>query len=369
MSEARPTDRGARDPVPGPLEVRPVSRTEPAAPKLRPAREPVPEAPAPLEPGRLKGCQDLERRVRLRRDAMRELYPGRRHPTDATIRTQFTRVAVLYRKMYDRELNCREYEWTRDTARVLQFIATHWNTESSRNAHRAALAAVLRNLDSFDPVATVYARACAAGRRIIDEEIGENTLTGRRADNYLEWDQLAQLTLAVPIGTADAALMGLYVFIPPRRLLDYSLMRIARRPAERLPRESNYLVLDDSGQPTQLVFNRFKTDRTFGQQVLPVTEQLANVLRPYVHGKPDGAVLFPNTTGEPHSNFSRVVSSTFRRHTGREVTVDLLRSAFISMALGRQPTLNARKALAHQMAHSTQQQAEYQKISVQTQSR
>ena len=128
-------------------------------------------------------------------------------------------------------------------------------------------------------------------------------------------------------------------------------------------------MLDDSGQPTQLVFNRFKTDRTFGQQVLPVTEQLANVLRPYVHGKPDGAVLFPNTTGEPHSNFSRVVSSTFRRHTGREVTVDLLRSAFISMALGRQPTLNARKALAHQMAHSTQQQAEYQKISVQTQSR
>lgn len=298
---------------------------------------------------------------------MLRLDPKARVPADGTIHTQFTRLRVLHRHMFQAEARCDNFEWTRDTGAVLRFIrdTPHWKTESSRNAHRTALASVLRNLLGFEEETKVYSAAVLEAKTIISKQIGENELQGPAAVNYIEWDKLAEAAAKAKNGSTDKALMAIYTFIPPRRLLDYSLMRVVRSghaAAETRDPAHNYLQLDGHDQPVAFVFNRYKTAPSFGQQFIPVQRHLAEVLARYLadHQIPHGAPLFPHRHGGTHPNFSRVVSDTFRRHVGRPVSVDLLRHAFITMALAKRPTLNERAELATQMAHSVATQAQYE---------
>lgn len=328
----------------------------------------VPPSGAPGVPLLAASCDDLEGQVRARRDQMRQLNPQGRFPTDQSIATQFARLKTLHRYMFSTNPTCGDLEWCRDTDAVLDFIREHpqWRTESSKNAHRSALAAVLRNVLTFEQETKVYSQAVTAGRAVIQKEVGENELRGNAAENYLPWDQLVQKACEAKPGSLDSAIMAIYTFIPPRRLLDYSLMLVVRAPPDpkTLDPRRNYLVITSDGVPETFVFNRYKTASTFGQQILPVERHLVKVLKRYLerYEIPDNTPLFPHRRGGSHPNFSRVVSDVFRRHTGRSISVDLLRHAYITMYLDNRPTLNERSELARQMAHSLRQQAEYEVI-------
>jgi integrase len=338
----------------------------------------MPVVMRPLEPpaARLdvprirRACTDLEDKVRARRDRSRLMYPDRKVPGDSAIRTQFARVAVLHRFMFGRDWACDDVEWARDTAAVMAAIDRNpaWRTESSRNAHRAALAAVLRNIEGFEETARVYGHSSTvAYDNLIKPQRMNNTLEGTRREHYLPWDDLVRAVRKAPAASADAALMASYVFAPPRRLQDYSHMRVVRdrsTPAAKLPVGCNYVVLDDAGTPVEYVFNVFKTSPTFGQQTLPVRPRVADVLREYVaRGRiAHMGWLFPNANGEAHSNFSRVVSRTFQRYTGKRITGHLLRHAYVTMVMSSRPTLAERQLIATHMAHSLATQAEYDVI-------
>ena len=361
------------------LEHKPEPKPEPKPelkPELKPERKserrPVVRAATPpplergtVEPARLKGCGDLEQQIRARRDEVVKHDPEARAPTDRTISKQFDRVKVLYRKMFGRQFACRDFEWTRDTKRVLKFIAEHklWTTEASRNCHRAALAAILRNLEGYEEVAHLYGHESTLGNRIIDQQVGENSLRGTARANYMTWEELARRVMRVPPGTADSALTAIYTFAPPRRLLDYCVMRLAvDRDLKTLDDSANYLGLDSQMNPGDFCFNVYKTSRSLGQQIIAVHPHVVPLLKAYILRERlgDGDLLFPDFRGRPHGNFSRIVSSTFERTTGKPVSVDLLRHAYITMALDKRPTLNERKQLAWEMAHSVATQAEYE---------
>jgi hypothetical protein len=325
----------------------------------------------PQDVPRIERCEALEAAVRRRRDEMQRLHPDRRHPTDRSIRTQFERMDLLCRQLTSKPLQCTDLDWARDTAGVLKFIDGHarWKTESTRNAHRTALAAVLRNIRGFEEEAAAYAHAAThAAKEIIMPEIHDNTLRAGRREQYMPWEELARKVVNIPRGTTASALASVYTFAPPRRLQDYALMRVQHQskmkgtPPEDLPVWQNHCVVDRDLRPTQFCFNIYKTKPTFGQQIIDVTPHVADALQAYIKAKghEHGAVLFPNGDGEPHNNFSRVVSRTFQKHTGRPVSVDLLRHAFVTMALARRPTINERKALATHMAHSVATQSTYE---------
>lgn len=324
----------------------------------------------PGEVPRIERCDALEAAIRRRRDEIKRMHPDRRVPTDRSIRTQFERMDILCRQMTSAPLRCGDLEWTRDTAKVLAHIAgnPNWKTESTRNAHRFALAAVLRNLRGFEKETAAYTDSGThAHKTIVVPAIQDNTLRVGRREQYMPWEELARKVVAIPRGTVDSALTAVYTFAPPRRLQDFNLMRVQhqekmRSTPEELPKHHNHLVVDADHRPTVYVYNVYKTAPTFGQQVLPVQPHVADALRDYIKAKrhEHGSVLFPDSKGEPHSNFSRFVSRIFHRHTGKPVTVDLLRHAFVTHALARRMTLNERQTLATHMAHSVSTQGTYE---------
>jgi hypothetical protein len=345
--------------------------------------EPLPQEPSRVEPVPLldcaQACQDLERQLQLRRDKIRAQRPDLPAPSDKTIRKHLDRVGVLYRAMHpaaDRWC-CGDLEWARDTDGVLEFIRTHtskWKAESSRNAIRTALAAVLRNLKGFEAEATVYSKQCTQiYADVIKLQAGDNVLPAPRQANYVEWEALLPAVLTLPRGSKELALAAVYTFVPPRRIEDYRLMRLwavapgrCKRRALRADRGLNYLLVA-GGRPEAFVFNEYKTKGSFGQQVLPLSEGLAAVIGEYVreHAVAHGAPLFPASAGRPHSDhssFSKAVSAVFQACTGKRVSVNLLRRAFISFALSQQLSVNERKDLAERMAHSLGTQMTYEVI-------
>jgi integrase len=321
-----------------------------------------------VEPARITGCEDLEQKIRERRDQMKIVDPSARAPTDGTIRAQFNRVRLLFKQMHGRTFACRDWQWTRDTKKVLKFIETNprWTTEASRNTHRAALAAILRNMLGFEETAHIYGHETTLANHIIQKQVGENNLKGSARANYLDWESLARKVMRVPRGTIDSALTAIYTFAPPRRLADYCAIRIivgiSDDRLKALDPSGNYLSVNRHMTPGDWCFNVYKTSASLGQQIIAVHPHVVPLLKEYIlrDELKDGDLLFPDYRGRPYTNFSRFVAQTFERWTGKPVSVDLLRHAFITMSLARRPTLNERRQLAWEMGHSLSVQATYE---------
>lgn len=72
-------------------------------------------------------------------------------------------------------------------------------------------------------------------------------------------------------------ILSLYTYIPPRRLKDYVLLKVVNTPKEASDKEFNYYITTQKS----LVFNNYKTARTYNQQVEEVPDVLHEIIMAY----------------------------------------------------------------------------------------
>ena len=41
----------------------------------------------------------------------------------------------------------------------------------------------------------------------------------------------------------------------------------------------NYIIIDDNKNPSQFIYNKYKTYKTFGQQIIDINKDLADILK------------------------------------------------------------------------------------------
>jgi len=101
-----------------------------------------------------------------------------------------------------------------------------------------------------------------------------------------------------PVDSLDYIVPKLYTMFPPRRNLDYTEMKLCESYDDTLSKEFNYLVVKlkrkrvvvEEGKPKRVfftiemdyVFNRYKTDGVYSQQVFNVPEDLVSCWRHYI---------------------------------------------------------------------------------------
>ena len=162
--------------------------------------------------------------------------------------------------------------------------------------------------------------------------------------------------------------MSVYVDIPPRRVEDYSHMRITYN--DPTDTRSNWLVLSPEHRPKWMQINVYKTSGRYGQYTL---KTLPNALRDTLQAHiiesnlSENSPLFGTAAGRltSASAFSTVVGNAMLNILGRRATVNILRHSKISDFLKtRGLTLEKKDALAKQMAHSVIMQAQYEKLDV-----
>jgi integrase len=117
----------------------------------------------------------------------------------------------------------------------------------------------------------------------------------------------------------------------------------------------------------RFIFNKYKTSKTFGEQVFDLPEDLQATLKLYIDNHPLNKnkakefKLLVKQDGSPLNTVNSITRILNRIFDGKKVGSSMLRHAFVSTKFGG--TLADMKNIANKMAHSVNTQIrEYIKI-------
>ena len=160
------------------------------------------------------------------------------------------------------------------------------------------------------------------------------------------------------------AIANLYTMFPPRRNLDYTEMKISTDYNSTLSKEFNYLVIGIEGSEVEMrfVFNRYKTDGTYRQQVFDVPEDLTTVLKRYIflNSRKDGEFLLKRQAKLQSDD----ITEALHKVIGSGISTQMLRHMYLDKynTPEREAVIHEMMGDAEKMAHSiTTQQGVYVK--------
>lgn len=182
---------------------------------------------------------------------------------------------------------------------------------------------------------------------VIVKKVEENTK--KREDD----GKMGELVYVVP---------NLYTMFPPRRNLDYTEMKIATDYDASMSKRYNYLVIgvEDGKTAMRFVFNRYKTDGVYHQQVFDVPDDLVEVLKKWIKaiGKKDGDYLLSTRFGSALG--SEDITDVLNRVFGKGISTQMLRHMYLDKynTIEREDIIKEMMGDAEKMSHSisTQQQ-------------
>jgi integrase len=158
------------------------------------------------------------------------------------------------------------------------------------------------------------------------------------------------------------SILACYIFNSPRRNKDYQNMNIVKKNSDKLNKDINYYVYDDN----KFIFNKYKTEKTYGKQEIPVSDELKKVLDIYIKFHPvlKGKVknltntpLFVYQDGTELSSINSITRILNKVLGNKKMGSSALRHIFLSNKY--KDVNNAMKEDAQLMAHSTPQQQAY----------
>lgn len=126
--------------------------------------------------------------------------------------------------------------------------------------------------------------------------------------------------------------------LPPRRVLDYSLMKIR-----------NHTENDNYIKGGKFYFNQYKTKDRYGAQVITIPKELNTLINKWKKTNEASDYLLLNEEGTEFTStsLSKKISRMFEGNS-----MDMLRSIFLSHYYKDMPQLKSMEALASKMGHS-----------------
>ena len=134
----------------------------------------------------------------------------------------------------------------------------------------------------------------------------------------------------------DYLILSLYTMHAPRRNIDYTLMKISNDMSDK---SFNYLDL----KKFQFIFNNYKTQGTYESVVVPIREDLFQVISIYMNNHPEKAKLknkkynihfLVNYHGEPINKSIDMTRYLNRIFNGKKVGSSMLRNIYLTSKYG-----------------------------------
>jgi len=197
----------------------------------------------------------------------------------------------------------------------------------------------------------------------------ENKLEEHEKDKIIDLDRnviLKNLNLLSNI--KDRLIYAIYTLQPARRL-DWRHTVITRETDEKKLEDAKLNFLSISPKGRKAIFNNYKTDIKYEQQVFPILDpELNKIIDTYIAIKKlkEGNYLFSLESNKKkemaESNFSKKVVEVFYKVYKEPISVRFIRMSWISALMKTNPTNIQMKKLADEMAHSKEEQSKYNKI-------
>lgn len=175
----------------------------------------------------------------------------------------------------------------------------------------------------------------------------------------LTWDEAikAREQLVKSEDWQNACLLGCYTYLPPRRC-DYAGMMVVKTIRQTKDTNWNYCLLRKV-KPV-FIFNKFKTEKTFGQQTIDIPPALVTLIHKWRETN-QSPWLFIKGNGDPMDThrLSQHLIEVLERCVGKRAGASLLRHAFLTDLLKDEKPIADKQPIANMMAHSTHTQELY----------
>ena len=187
----------------------------------------------------------------------------------------------------------------------------------------------------------------------------EQVLSKKQQENFVKWNdilavqkQLAEMAEKTEIQWKQFVVASLYTLNSPVRA-DYGEMKVF--PRANAKRTGNELIWN---KKPVFVFRNYKTAKTYGAVTLPISGALVRVLKQWfdhLGGVPEYLL------GSPTNDklFAVFVANTFKKYTGKDVGVSLLRHSYITHIFPSLKTIQQKEDVARRMLHSRDLQEKY----------
>lgn len=190
---------------------------------------------------------------------------------------------------------------------------------------------------------------------------GEN----ERADNEEMIDSFEEediLKNMEGLKTEEEIIYIFYTLQPPRRSEDVYLITI-KNNSENLDNNTNYIIVDSNNNPEELIYNKYKTNKIYGRQIITLTNKiLKNKIREYIYinNLKEGDKLFRKFSS-PQS-FGVAIKRIFSKIYDKKITLNNIRHSYITWEMREMRSVNYLSNLAMMMGHSAEEQQLYKRV-------
>jgi hypothetical protein len=276
--------------------------------------------------------------------------------------------------------NCSNFNWLDDTDAVISFIE---NLKSDRatgtiSGYFNGITSTLQRLEGYQHLAKKYKPSLIKWSKLYKEEKGKNILTNREKPNYMPWSQIVKYNDKKWL-EEERLLFKLYTAIPPRRNLDYSMLKYVKNKSLpkvlKLDKTYNYISVESDGTPKAIVINNYKTHKLYKTYIINLNQKnqgphfryseisKAIVAWAKAENVKTNEFVFPNYQGTVYTTFTPQVNNLFK-NTHKLIGVNILRHSFISSFLENNPNAsdNTIKVFSDAMGNSVNQFRQYRRI-------
>lgn len=241
-------------------------------------------------------------------------------------------------------------------------IKSHYPNPHTRANFINAFWVHVKKLTTLPPAtrdrwAAIFAETCAVNSAIYES----NTPNDRQASGMVPHAAILATRDALPYGSPQRLLLGMYTYIDPLRN-DFHALEVFSAPPN-MPPTGNYIVL---GTTNQLIVQQYKTAKTYKTLIIPLPRPLVQELGLSLQLSPRRHV-FVMKNGQPYtkeSSFSAWANHQLKTLLKNEhITLTMLRHIYITEHT-QGMTLAERKQTARNMGHSVMMQLGYALSSV-----
>jgi integrase len=231
-------------------------------------------------------------------DFKEEIKKTKPHISDGTIKTYNSLLKTIYKNVFDND-DKPDIKKFSDTKNITIFLET--KPYNVRKTYLSALVSITNNED--------YKNMMLNDIKEYNENIDKSVMTDKLKESEITTDEIESLNSKLKTNAEllmkkqnhsinDLMEIENYIifclyhgYIQPRRSLDFCLMKY-----KNYTNEDNYIDLKKS----KMTFNRFKTDKFKGQQVIDIPIALKKILTKWINIIPDDVdYLLFNKKKEP----------------------------------------------------------------------
>lgn len=266
-----------------------------------------------------------EIKQQLKKDIVNQLLTNKPELTQKSLQAYASGLSTLYIKTFpEQNFNLQNFNNT-------EFIDNY--LQDKKNTFRKAIYAALVSLTANEH----YRNKMYEEAKIINEQTNTQLKTHTQQDNWVETEQVQNIfnNLAnnakdiykkKDLNIGDLQQIQNYIimaltsgeFIPPRRSIDYTEMKIKNIDINK----DNYI------DGKYFIFNTYKTAKDYGQQKIEIPVKLRNILKKWKTVNPTDYLLFDNNNNKlTNVKLNQRMNKIF---DGKKIAINTMRHTYLT---------------------------------------